>query len=76
MNTITVLNKNKKDITANCDIEVSKSCSTDGSCTISNDTVTINKAGTYTIKYTVSYKGVLLDTITKTIIVKENKSSN
>ena len=76
MNTITVLNKNKKDITANCDIEVSKSCSTDGSCTISNDTVTINKAGTYTIKYTVSYKGILLDTITKTIIVKENKSSN
>lgn len=76
MNTITVLNKNKKEITANCDIEVSKSCSTDGSCTISNDTVTINKAGTYTIKYTVSYKGILLDTITKTIIVKENKSSN
>ena len=76
MDTIKVLNKDKKDITANCNIEASKSCSTDGSCTISNDVVTINKAGTYTVKYIVTYKGVTLDTLTKTITVKENKSSN
>lgn len=70
LDTITVLNKNKKDIAGSCKFEVSKSCSTDGSCTISNNTVTINKAGTYKLNYTVTYKDIELGVIQKTIIVK------
>ena len=74
MNTIKVLNKNGKDITSNCKITISKSCSTNG-CSTNNNVITFTKAGTYTVEYKVTYKDILLDTISKTIVVKENKSN-
>ena len=73
IDSISVLNKSGKEISASCTINTSRSCSTDGSCTISDGTVTINKVGTYRIKYTVLYKDIDIGTITKTIIVKENQ---
>ena len=74
LRTITVLNKDGKDITQNCNIDVSKSCSTDGTCSISGNTMTISKAGTYKVNYTVLYKDIEIGIIQKNIIVKENKS--
>ena len=74
LDSISVIDKNKKDISSSCTINVSKTCSTDNSCVINNKKVTINKAGTYTIKYSVLYKGIDIGTLTKTITVKENKS--
>ena len=74
LDSITVLNKDKKEITSSCTINPSKSCSNDNSCTISDTTMTISKAGTYKMTYTVLYKDINIGTITKTIIVKENKS--
>ncbi len=72
LNTITVLNKDNKDITSSCKINnVSKSCSNDNSCVINNKTVTINKAGTYYLKYTIMYKDIEIGNFNKTIIVKE-----
>ena len=71
ISTIKVLNKDKKDITSNCKIQTSKSCSSDGTCTISGNTLTINKVGTYKVNYTVTYKDIELGIIQKTIIVKE-----
>ena len=73
-NSIVVLDKDKKDITTNCKIELPKSCSTDNSCTITGTTLTFNKEGTYKVNYTVTYKGIELGIIPKTIIVKENKT--
>ena len=74
LDSITVLNKDNKEITSSCTINPSKSCSNDNSCTISDTTMTISKAGTYKMTYTVLYKDINIGTITKTIIVKENKS--
>ena len=71
LDSISVLDKNQKDITANCKITASKTCSTDGSCKINGNAVTINKVGTYKINYTVTYKDIELGIIQKTIIVKE-----
>ena len=71
LDSISVIDKNNKDISAKCNITASKSCSTDGSCTISGNTVTINKVGTYKLNYTVTYKDIELGIIQKTIIVKE-----
>ncbi len=70
IDSMSVLNKNGKNIASNCKITPSKSCSTDGSCTISGTTLTINKAGTYKVSYSVSYKDINLGSVTKTIIVK------
>ena len=75
LDSISVLDKNQKDITSKCVITASKSCSNDGSCLISGNTVTINKAGTYKINYTVTYKDIELGIIQKSIIVNENKSN-
>ena len=74
LDSITVLNKDKKEITSSCTINSSKSCSNDNSCSISGTTMTISKAGTYKMTYTVLYKDINIGTVTKTIIVKENKS--
>ena len=74
LDSISVLDKNKKDITSSCTINVSKTCSTDNSCVISGNKVTINKPGTYKIKYSVLYKDIDIGTLTKTITVKENKT--
>jgi len=70
MDTITVLNKNDKDITSNCKITISKNCSPSQYCSSNNDTLTITKTGTYTLEYKVTYKEINIGTITKTIIVK------
>ena len=69
-NSIKVLNKDKKDITTSCKITLPKSCSTDGTCTISGNTATINKAGTYKLTYTVTYKDINIGSVTKTITVQ------
>ena len=71
MDSIKVLDKNNKDITSSCKIEAPKSCSNDSSCVISGNSLTINKTGTYKLNYKVTYKDIELDTIQKTIVVKE-----
>ena len=67
MNSIVVLNKNGKNITGSCKIVISKNCSPSSNCTTNNDTLTINKAGTYSLEYKVTYKDVNIGTISKTI---------
>ena len=74
ISSITVLDADKKDITDKCKILTPKSCSSDSSCTISGNTVNINKAGTYKMEYTVTYKNVEIGIIQKNLIVKENKT--
>ena len=70
MGTITVLNKNGKNVTGSCKITVSKNCTPSSTCTSSNNTLTITKAGTYTMEYKVTYKDINIGTISKTIVVK------
>ena len=70
MNSIVVLNKNGKDITKNCKITISKNCSPSSNCTTNSDSLTITKAGTYSLEYKVTYKDINIGTISKTIIAQ------
>ena len=71
LNYITVSDNDGKDIKDACDIKISCTPTEgSGSCSISSDMATFTAVGTYSIDYTVSYKGVIIPSKTGTVRVE------
>ena len=69
---ITVFDKNNNNITGQCGISRPTKCngSSDG-CSVSDGTATFTKEGTYKLEFNITYKGVDIGILTKTITVKK-----
>ena len=70
---ITVFDKNNDNITSACNISTPTKCngSSDG-CTVAGDVATFTKEGTYKLEYNITYSGVNIGLLQKTITVKKN----
>lgn len=69
---ITVLNGSGENITSSCTITKPSKCNDSSyECSIQDGVATFTKAGTYKLKYEVTYNGIDLGNITKVITVKE-----